>query len=68
MHKKQNEDQVAIDQKMEAHRQDYVEKRKQLLEAGKRRTTIYRLDRTKEVVDVHTGPELAIVLKGMVRP
>lgn len=58
------QDQVVIQKKMEEHKAEYNELRKQKLEKGHRGSALYREIRSKESVGVRTGPEFSVVVKG----
>lgn len=61
------QDQVVIQKKMEEHKAEYNELRKQKLEKGHRGSALYREIRSKESVGVRTGPEFSVVVKGTSR-
>ena len=62
---KQKEELEIIKQKQEEHRQEYEELRREKLEKGIRRGTIYgKRAQVAEDADEDTTPELSMVLKG----
>ena len=64
---KMEADAAIIQEKAEQHQQEYSRRRQEMLEKGMRKNAMYRRERTKEVIESHTGPELALVLKGIHR-
>ena len=58
-------DHEVIQKKMEEHQEEYQTMRQKRLERGLRAGSMYRIDRKKEAIESHTGPELAIVVKGL---
>ena len=56
---------VVAQAKQEEHQLLYRAAREERLARGFRKGAIARTQRTKEVLEGHEGPELAIVLKGM---
>ena len=66
--RKQEEEMKIILQKQQEHRQEYEELRREKLEKGIRRGTIYgRRTEVAEDTEMETTPELSVVLKGNVR-
>ena len=65
MDKKAEEDMAVYNKKMEEHKKEYNELRLIEFQKGKRWSNIYRSQKTKETIETHTGPELAIVVKGL---
>lgn len=59
-----NADQVIIEKKVQEHQEEYQRLRNERLAKGYRAGSIYKRLRQKEVIEKHSGPELAIVLKG----
>ena len=54
-----------VQERADVHREDYQRRREIQLGKGHRRSSIYRKDRVKEIIDVHLGPKLEIVIKGV---
>ncbi|KAI0223177.1 Translation initiation factor IF-2, mitochondrial [Lamellibrachia satsuma] len=53
-----------VQERADVHREDYQRRREIQLGKGHRRSSIYRKDRVKEIIDDRLGPKLEIVIKG----
>jgi len=59
-----DKDYEIIRKKAELHDAKYREMRQQQLKKGRRRSSLYRNQRTKETIDDDRGPQLCVVIKG----
>ncbi|KAK2190842.1 hypothetical protein NP493_66g01012 [Ridgeia piscesae] len=53
-----------VQERADVHREDYKRRREVRLNKGYRRSSLYRKDRVKEIIDSDVGPKLEIVVKG----
>ena len=54
-----------VQERADVHREDYKRRREVRLNKGYRRSSLYRKDRVKEIIDSDVGPKLEIVVKGV---